>query len=352
MTRRSSNRLIAALSLIAFTSVLIFGWLAWRFAQERQRSEIVLIDRLTEAGFLIAREIGPELERWEAMAARKDNALPAGGTVLVFDQNAVIDVRGEALPFCPAVAEPEVPVDDRLVKAQAAERAGDLDRAIAGYRDAATSTARTPRAIATAGLGRTLFAKGNTREALTAYEELEHMDEARIDNQPAPLIAYRERQAIFQAAGDSAASERERARLATALRARIYLIDRAAFDAFAPALSPEPYSRPMLMRAEVVATDLWPRWRAAPSGRAIAGRDNYTFATIWRPTPAGSVAVVAPVDVLMEQAKASASRLSTALALEDADGRHIWGETPPRRDSATVPLNNFGLAARLRLWMR
>jgi hypothetical protein len=354
VTRRPpSRRLIAVLALLALTSVLVFGWIAWRFHQEAQRSQTALIDRLTEAGLLIAREVGSELDRWDAMAARGDTlgALPPAGTLLVFDADAVISVRGEPLAYYPALAKSEVQADDRLMKAQAAERAGDLDAAIAGYRDAATSTARTPRAIATAGLGRTLRAKGNLRESLTAYDELAQMAEARIDNQPAPLVAYRERQTIFQALGDTGASERERARIDSALRARTYLIDRPTFDAFAPALSAEPYSQPLLARADVVATRLWPRWRAIPSGRLVAGIPSQAFASIWRPSPAGSVAIVAPVGVLMERPLAVASRLSTMVALEDADGRHIWGETPPRGDTATVPLHNVGLTARLRLWI-
>ena len=159
----------------------------------------VLIDRLTETGALIAREIGRRLDRWEAMAARADNlrGLPSGGTLLVFGTDDVIAVRGESLAYYPALPKSEGRADGRLVRAQIAERAGDLDAAITGYRDAATSTARTPRALATAGLGRTLRAKGNTREALAAYDELAQMDEARIEGDPAPLVAHRERQAIF-----------------------------------------------------------------------------------------------------------------------------------------------------------
>ena len=351
-SRPPSRRLIAVLALLAFTSVLLCGWIAWRFYQAGQRSQLALIDRLTEAGLLIAREVGPELDRWDAIAATGDTsgALPAAGTLLVFD-DAVIAVRGEPLAYYPALAKPEVHSDDRLVKAQAAERAGDLDAAIAGYRDAATSTARTPRAIATAGLGRTLRAKGLLRESLTVYDELAQMAEARVDNHPAPLVACRERQAIFLALGDSDASARERARIDSALRARTYLIDRQTFDAFAPAFSPEPYSPPLLARAEVVATRLWPRWRATPSGRLVAGIPGQAFASIWRPSPAGSVAIVAPIDVLMAHPLAVASRLSTSVALEDADGRHIWGETPPRGDTATVPLESVGLSVRLRLWI-
>ena len=349
----TQKRLITALALITIASILVFGWLAWRSHQEGQRSQAVLLDRLTEAGLIIAREIGPELDRWDAMAASTDNlsGLPPGGTLLVFDQDAVIRVRGESLAYYPSVARPEVHADDRLLKAQAAERTGDLDAAIAAYRDAATSTARTPRAMAAAGLGRTLRARGNAREAMAAYNELAQMDEAYVDGHPAPLVAYRERGAIFQATGDSNASERERSRIDSALRARLYLIERPTFDAFAPALSSEPYSRPLLARAEAVTNELWPRWRATPSGRALAGIPSYAFATTWRPTPAGSVAIVAPIDVLMEPALTVASRLSTMVALEDADGRHIWGETP-RGNSATVPLQTAGLSARLRLWLR
>ena len=291
------------------------------------------------------------------MAARDDNlgGLPPAGTLLVFDSNAVIAVRGESLAYYPAIARPEVHPDDRLIRAQDAERAGDLDNAIACYRDAATSTARTPRAIATAGLGRTLRAKGSTREALAAYDELEQMDEARIyvdgHGQPAPLVACRERQAIFLALGDSASAERERARIDSALRGRLYMTDRRTFEFFAPALGSEPYSQPFQARADAVTTDLWPRWRSTPTGRSLAGRPGYPLATVWRPSRAGSRAIVAPIDVLMEQALNVASRLSTTIALEDSDGRRIWGETPPDKGAASVTLKDIGLSARLRLWL-
>jgi len=365
------TRLIPALALLASASILVFGWVAWRFYQARNQPLTVEVDRLTETGALVAREIGAELDRWEAMAARDDNlgSLPPAGTLLVFDTNAVIAVRGESLAYYPAIAKSEARADDRLIRAQAAERAGDLDKAIAEYRDAATSTARTPRALATAGLGRTLRAKGNRGDALVAYNELAQMDEARINTidghgYPAPLLAYRERQAIFLELGDTASAERERARMDLALRGRLYMIDRQTFEFFEPALGSEPYSKSLLARADAVSTEFWPRWRATPTGRALAGRPGYAVAAVWRPSSAGStsIAIVAPVDVLMEQALNVASRLSTTVALEDFEGRRIWsgggvqGTAPisqaaPDEGSASVTLKEIGLSARLRLWL-
>jgi tetratricopeptide (TPR) repeat protein len=357
VTSALRTRLIPALALLASASVLVFGWVAWRFYQERNQPLTVEIDRLTQTGALVAREIGTEFDRWEAMAASEDNlgALPPAGTLLVFDPNAIIAARGEALAYYPAIARPEVRTDDRLTQAQAAERAGDLDKAIAGYRDAATSTARTSRALATAGLGRTLRAKGNTGEALAAYDELAQMDEARINidghDQPAPLVAYRERQSVFLALGDTASADRERARIDSALRGRMYLIDRQTFEFFEPALGSEPYSKPLLARADAVTAEFWPRWRSTPTGRALAGRPGYSVATVWLPSRAASQAIVAPIDVLMEQALNVASRLSTTIALDDSDGRRIWGETPPDKGTASVTLKDIGLPVRLRLWL-
>jgi tetratricopeptide (TPR) repeat protein len=353
VTAVSRTRLITALALLAAASLVVFGWVAWRFYQARHQPLTVEIDRLTETGALVVPEIAAALDRWEAMAASGDNkgGLPPAGTLLVFDANAVIAVRGESLAYYPAIPKPEVHPDDRLIRAQLAERAGELDKAIAGYRDAATSTARTPRALATAGLGRTLRAKGTMREALAAFDELAQMDEARIDGHPAPLVAYRERQAIFLALGDAASAERERARIDLALRARIYIVDRPAFEFFEPALGSEPYSKSLLARADAVTTEFWPRWRATPTGRSLAGRPGYAVATVWRSSATGSVAIVAPVDVLMEQASAATSRLSTAIALEASDGRRIWGDAPPNHASATVALGDIGLSAKLRLWL-
>jgi len=53
----------------------------------------------------------------------------------------------------------------------------------------------------------------------------------------------------------------------------------------------------------------------------------------------------------MEQAMNVASRLSTTIALEDADGRRIWGEAPPDEGAASVELKDIRLSARLRLWL-
>ena len=58
MTSFSRTRLITALALLTSTSVLVFGWLGWRWYQERQGSPEVAIDRLTQTAAVIAREIG------------------------------------------------------------------------------------------------------------------------------------------------------------------------------------------------------------------------------------------------------------------------------------------------------
>lgn len=284
-------------------------------------TRLILSERLGQTAPLIAREIDAELSRWEAAASPVEaSPLPPLSTRLEFGPAGVIRASGELLAYYPVVPSKDVPDDERLRRGQRAEfEQRDLDAAIAAYQEAASSTGQTVRAVALAGLGRCLRTRKKLREALEAYGELTKVEGGRITGFPAPLVASRERQAIFQAMGDVASAERERVNITGDLLARKYIIDRPTFDAFAPALASGEYPADAVARAEAIV-EFWTQFLAARTGRTAGG----SFAAVWRGTAESTVAIVAPIDVLMAPSLASARRLSTDVALERPDGQLLW----------------------------
>ncbi|HXT71110.1 MAG TPA: hypothetical protein VN700_15210 [Vicinamibacterales bacterium] len=348
------RRTVAAVAAIAAGAVLLFGWLWWRDLAERSQVPSSLLDRLAASAAMIEGEIDAELRNWEAMAAGFEElgGLPASSTLLVYGRSGVIRVRGDRLAYYPLVLTPAVPADERLLRAQDAEfKQKDLNAAIAAYRDAATSTGRTVRAVATAGLGRCLRSQGKLDEALATYGELEAMPEAYVDGFPAPMVAYRERQNIFRQKGDLIRGAEEAERLAAALVARNLIVEKPAFEAMTPALKVGRFPLEPLERA-VATYAMWPRMRDSASGRAMGRDGEAAYAAVWRPVEGDSRAIVAPVDVLMNRAQAAAATLSVTIALEDAMKIHFWGPRTTASEIATHSLDRIGLAVTLCLWIR
>ena len=302
---------------------------------------------------MIEREIDAELVKWEAIATGPEESadLPASGTLLVFSERGVLRAPGDLLAYYPRIVPPEVPPDERLIRAQEAEfQRRDLPAAITAYREAASSTGRTVRAVATAGLARCLHAQGRTDDALETYAELAMMSDALVDGVPAPFVAHRERHAILAARGSFVNAALEQERLASSLVARIVMVEKPVFEKFTYALKPGRYPSEVLARAGAVHA-MWPRLRDSGSGRAIARDGDAGYAAVWRGVKADSRAVVAPVDVLMKQALESAARLGVTIALVDAAGKTIWGPEPAAADVALHPLDRIGLPIRLRLFL-
>lgn len=351
--QKSGPNPIAIAAAIAAVSVLFFAWLWWRDLGNRSQIPSALLDRLTASATMIEREIVVELERWEEMAAGPEDVggLPTGGSRLVFNKLGVIRAAGAHLTFYPAVVPPQVPPDDRLVRARAMEDTGHPVEAIALYREAATSTGRTVRATATWRLASLLEKLGQHAEALSAYAELTTMAEAMVEGSPAPLLGRRGRELVLRAMGDPASADRERALLAEDLIGRSWLIEKSVFDRFSSGIDPGRYPASAVHRSACVAA-MWPAMQGAPSGRAIARDGDEAFASIWRTSGGDSRAVIAPVDVLMKQARIAAGRLSVEIALEDAAKNHLWGPRSTSAEVATHSLNRIGLPANLRIWLK
>lgn len=346
-----ANRPALVVALVAGISLAVLGWFGGRsLLQERRLSRLLLADRLDQTAPLILRELDAELERWEGHAAVEDrrDALPPMATRLEFTAQGVTAVRGERLPYYPAVVPVEVPPDDRLIRAQQAEfDKADFAAAIAGYTEAAGSTGRTVRATALAALGRCLRQQGRIREAFAAYDELAGIDDAWLGVVPAKLVAHRERQALYTSLGDAASAERERASIAADLLARRYIIDRPTYDGFAQALSSDRPPATVLARAEAVI-GLWPRMQNT-SGRTVSGAGETAFAVVWRSAEGRSAAVVAAVSVLMTSSAAIANQLATSIAVEQPDGQVVWTEAAPGEPTAVLPLQIIGLPLTLRV---
>ena len=258
--------------------------------------------------------------------ARCPAGLPTSATLLIFGERGVFRAHGNRLAYYPLVVPPEVPPDERLIRAQEAEyQRRDLPAAIAAYRPAASSTGRTVRAVATAGLGRCLRAQGRTKDALEAYAELATMSDALVDGIPAPFVAHRERQAILSAQGDFVKASHEQERLAAALVARKVMIEKPVFEKFTHVLKGR-YTSELLARAGAVH-EMWPRLRDSGAGRAIARDGDSAYAAVWRRIDAESRAVVAPVDAYRDMWRRGGIPWHMTWAVNTAFAFTLWNHT-------------------------
>ena len=205
--------------------------------------------------------------------------------------------------------------------------------------------------MALAGLGRCYRNLQQTSEALAAYADLAEMTDAAVAGVPAPLVARRERRAIFAAMGDVASASRERDLLVADLRARSYLIDHPTFNAFTALVPPGILDATELAQAAALL-EIWPAMQRPPSGRVIGGRQAGSMAAVWRSGKEESIALVAPVETLLAPALAAAERMSVVMGLENPSGQVVWRKVSPGDSSITIPLGGIGLPTVMRLSLR
>jgi two-component system phosphate regulon sensor histidine kinase PhoR len=348
------TRLATFVVLLTAVPLAGLGWLAilW-LAQERDLEQVRLIRQLDQTAALLAREVGQTLAAWEALTARTPDAiaeepLPAGLTVLAFDDDGVRAMHGEPLLFLPAVSALPPPADQQLRIAERSEYvAPDLPRAAVFYRRAAQSADPGVRAGALVGLARTLRARDRVAEALDVYEQLTRLRGAAVAGFPAELIARRERMNLLARRGEARGAEAERAKLASLLRTAPYIVDRATFDAFAADLPDLEVDPAALRRADAVA-EAWPAWRQ-PAGRTISGTGTGAVVSLWRAAGPVAIAVIAPLEQLMTTTAATARGLDVSIRLDRTDGTALWGSASAATPTGSVPLADVGLAAVLRV---
>jgi hypothetical protein len=278
--------------LLSGIPLVALGWLGWRvLLQDRALESQRVRERLDNAAGLIARELDRTLNAWETVlpAAAEGQAvtLPSGGVFLLIGPDGVVGQQGVRLPYYPRVA-PSISADASLFAAaeQHEFREQNLTLAIAAYRTLAAAPDPSTRGGALLRLARCLRKQGRTADALAAYAELASLPAVSVAGSPAELVARRERVALFEAAGDSAAATQERALLSSRLTEGRAPIDRVTFDYFladSAVSASTPASSTNVLAQAVEA--MWPAWQEQVAGRVAVTNDHGTVVATWRRTP-------------------------------------------------------------------
>lgn len=307
--------------LVVAVPLVVLGWLGRRtLLQERDIERLSRIERLNQISALLTRELAAEAERWRTAAPKNDN-LPRHASEIVFVPAGIVEVRGEHLPYIPVVAA-DKPRDE------AARR----------------------RVQEELQLAREQRSRKKLQAALATYEQLSSFDRVRVAGFPAPLIAARERSAIFAELGNASAAARERDRIATALSTGQFLIDRSTFDVLASDFEGLKIDAHLAANADALI-EAWPRLQQTSSGALVIGSNEFATAVVWGEHPSGSTAVIAPADELAEPAMRSATELGVTLTLlpETATARAARTDDTNTIDLVTRSTQDMGLSATLQV---
>jgi signal transduction histidine kinase len=349
-------RLSLLFVLLAGIPLAVLGWLGRRLIQqERELDRQQRRELLEKSTTLLTNEIGRSLARWEGAAISGAGTVaalvPPGTVALVFNAQGVTRREGVRLPYVPAVAPAE---NDRWRTALEAAaklefQENDFENAAEAYRRLTNTPDRATGAAALLGTGRCLAKLRRTREALATYEDLAAMHDVPIGGFPAELIARREQVALSRSIGDEAAGRRAVDLFSSALNEGRFVLDRATFDQFTEAVTPS--SRPA---ADVVAladavNGFWPRWQQAVEGRIATIRDGRAIVAVWRRDDHTSTAIVGPIDALLAPVLTVAHDLRVELALDDVEGRPVWGAPVSGNLMTARPLREVGLPWTMRL---
>jgi signal transduction histidine kinase len=343
----ASLKLPALFLLLAGLPLVALGWVGWQLLERDRALEVQRErERVENAVTLVTRELERSLAAWgDLVAAAGDGrapAIPPETSVLIFDAAGVIDRQGTPVLFVPSVHSAAARHGDIFATAEAQEyREGGLEAAVAAYRVLAASPDPRIRADALMRLARCLRKLKQPRRALAVYAELAALGNTTVAGSPAELVARHERMVLLASDRDLAAHAAEARLLAVALTEGRFSIDRPTFELFGesvPAATPDENA---LRRAEAIH-HLWPRWRSEPSGRATWTAGQHTLAAVWRPTSAGTAAIVGPIDALAAPVAPLGSSLDVDVALEDAAGRVLWGTVAGRESVLTRDAGDTG----------
>lgn len=345
-------RLFTLFVLMAGPPLAALGLLGWRLLQEdlaleRQRVR----EQLANDAGVLADESARALSRWgDLLAGDTPSAalLPAGGVLLVVDQKGVARHEGLALPYYPEVDLGTEGRAEVFAEAEQQEFRGEaLPDAIAAYRRLSATGNAQQRAGALMRLARCLRKQHELPQALEVYGELAAMGGATVAGGPAELLARNERIALYKQLRDQAAAARESALLASTLQEGRFLLDRATFDFYCKAVPAAPHLKGNAEELARAVEALWPRWRQASSGAAVAGSRGHAFAMVWRPSASGTAVLVGNLDTLLAPVWKLASGLGVRVALEDEGGHLLAGGAA--KDRAAKSYRETGLPWTLRV---
>ena len=351
--RGTPARLAALFIVVTTIPLVVLGWIGHRsLNQERDLERRRDQEALGQTASLLVRELESTVRRVESAAISNQTelltSLGTAASIIQIDSTGQMTTAGAPLLYRAKRQLDEV-VDERLQAAQrAALRDGDCETASVGYRRAANATDVRVSAAAMVGLAGCLIRQGRREEALAAYADLAAIRNAEVAGFPAELVARRERAVLLNELQRSSEAAAEQTLLRDRLVSGTYAIDRPTFDEFAASIPNLQVhaGRRAASEAGVIAA----RERDdQPSGLTIVGGPASPTIAVWRPVPAGTVAVVAPLDALLSAARWPSIGTGFVLSIVHQDGRPVWNSAQEPVPSVSVSLRDLGLPASLRL---
>ncbi len=309
--------------LLAGTPLVALAWLGWELLEREDAARVR--ERLENASTLIAADLERSLSRWEGLlpdvSRREPVALPPNTLTLLFNSAGVLDRQGTRLaylPIAPVAAEDHSHVFDVAERAEFGP-GGDVKRAAATYRTLAASGHRALRGESMMRLARVLRGQHREKDALSVYDELRALDDVRVGQTPAGLLASRERMVLLTRLQDGPGASREAANLAAALAEGRFLIDRATFDFYRGSL-PDPVAVSVdvpALRLAAAVEQLWPAFQREAGGRTGAVTAAGRFAAVWRRNPEGVAVIAGDVDGLFPSAPEVSRKLGVRVSFEN-----------------------------------
>ena len=226
------------IGFVAITGVLtiVLGALAWRFITlekdlDRQRIQQRL-ETATDVAVSTLEAGIEESERWllsllgaenrelADLIAEAEESLPSDSIILLLTGERLAEHPRSHLLYHPSPAgERQGVVNERLAEANVLEfQERDFEAAETVLRALARSEDSTVRAAALLGLGRVLRELGDGEAALAVYDDLDALEDAWIEDLPAPLLARYNRSEVLEDLGRPAELQAAAEDLLTALR--------------------------------------------------------------------------------------------------------------------------------------
>jgi signal transduction histidine kinase len=270
-----------ALSIGAATLVPIVAliWLGVRVLRQEERERAS--ERLDVAARRLALDIERQLQDVEDRLSRGTGIrlLPSG-------LDARTDGAGIIL-YQPLLIDVPAPVSSDLNAAEMREfQQRDLQGAAVSYRRLTGETHSALRAAGLVRLARVLRQQGDREGALRAYADLEAMGDVNVDGQPAALVGLQGRAKVLEKTGDTRGLHETVERLAAALNAGTWRIDRATFGLYREMLDRwhlAPTPADAVIRTEA-ALEIWQTWRAGTlpfRGRRVVRTNNGSAIAAW-----------------------------------------------------------------------
>ncbi len=335
---RPPRQLVLLFVAVIVVPAATLAWLASRtLDQDRALERQAVQDRLDDAAIQVVADVRQRLDalvaRLPILAAGPDGRLPAGAVLLTIDEGSWRVRPEHRLLHYPRVS-PSAAVPASVFAAAEALEHRDRNPAAAAEAFSRLAGPGDPhlRAAALVGLARCLRKAGRADQALNAYDDLARID-ARVDDVPAALLARHARVSVLVEMKRAEATT-EAAALLADLHGGRWILDRASYEMYEQqtrawlaskdAPLADPVSRAL---SEAVATlHREPPWNAAGmrEGRHALWTDGQPLFVVWRLTPGGAIALVAPAGWLGESAELW-DRLNVSIGAADPYGHVVLG---------------------------